>query len=85
MPDQTIFGKYDKFKGGLVERQDDGLGCGRHALNNLFGDVYFTAYQDGVAYTIDEIKEAVEKLSTDPKRFVGITEIQLRLNCCRYA
>ena len=65
MPDQTIFGKYDKFKGGLVERQDDGLGCGRHALNNLFGDVYFTAYQDGVAYTIDEIKEAVEKLSTD--------------------
>lgn len=65
MPDQTIFGKYDKFKGGLVERQEDGLGCGRHALNNLFGDVYFTAYTDEGAYTIDEIKEAVEKLSTD--------------------
>ena len=65
MPDQTIFGKYDKFKGGLVERQEDGLGCGRHALNNLFGDVYFTAYTDAGAYTIDEIKEAVEKLSTD--------------------
>jgi hypothetical protein len=66
MPDATIFGDYDKFTGGLVEGQEGGSsGCGRHALNNLFGAKYFTAYKDKESYTIDEIKEAVEKLSTD--------------------
>jgi len=61
--DATIFGDYDKFKGVLVEGQKGGLGCGRHALNNLFGAKYFTASEG--AYTIDEIKEAVENLSVN--------------------
>lgn len=65
MPGKTNFGNYDKFKGGLVEGQGDGAGCGRHALNNLFGAVYFTAYQDAAPYIIDEIKEAVEQLSVE--------------------
>jgi hypothetical protein len=64
LPNETSFGKYDKFKGELVERQEGGSsGCGRHALNNLFGAKYFTA-SDG-SYTIDDIKKAVDKLSED--------------------
>jgi hypothetical protein len=61
----TDAGGYDKFKGGLVEGQEGGLGCGRHALNNLFGAVYFTASERAESYTIDEIKTAVDKLSED--------------------
>jgi hypothetical protein len=65
LPNETSFGKYDKFKGVLVEGQEGGLGCGRHALNNLFGAVYFTASEKAESYTIDEIKTAVDKLSED--------------------
>jgi hypothetical protein len=57
--------------GGLPElpydpdffESQENLGCGRHALNNLFGGKYFIATQEP-AYTLEEIKAAGINLST---------------------
>ena len=47
----------------FFEPQGPSLGCGRHALNNFFGGVFFTTSTGG-AYTEEELIQAGKNLST---------------------
>ena len=71
---------YEPLRGdpNFFERQGPAAGCGRHALNNFFGGVFFTTSKEA-AYTEEELITAGKNLSTGtPMDLTRVCKILLK-------
>ena len=68
---------FDKFNGKLIEKQQGKTsGCGRHTLNNLFGDVYFVkGKEEKDGYTLEKIKTITETLIETGKGTIDLSKM----------
>jgi hypothetical protein len=75
------------FDGNFFQHKETGLGCGRFALNNLLGGIYFTAvpeadFKSARAYTLIEIKGLIENLN--PNKAPGPSQMLDLQRLCKY-